>query len=61
MNALSTVFVVDDRKDASTAVGCEGSDRLMAEFMVDGLAGDHEQAVVPCGHEDRWRCHDASV
>ena len=39
-------------------VGCEGSDRLIAELLVEGLAGDDEQAVAPGGHKHHWSRHD---
>ena len=39
-------------------VGCEGSDRLIAELLVEGLAGEDEQAVAPGGHKHHWSRHD---
>ena len=38
--------------------GCEGVDRPIAELLVEGLAGEDEQAVVPGGHEHGWSRHD---
>ena len=40
------------------SVGCEGSDRLIAELLVEGLAGEDEQAVAPGGHKHHWSRHD---
>jgi len=42
-------------------VGCERSDRLMAELLVGCLAGDDEQPVAPGGHKHRWSRHDGML
>src|SRR5712691_9418212 len=52
---------VDDGERTTMPVGCERSDRLIAELLGGSLAPDDEQPVAPSGHKHCWSCHDGML
>jgi hypothetical protein len=49
---------IDNRESATLPIWYKTADRLIAKLLVDSLAGDGEQAVLPRGDKHCWRRHD---
>jgi hypothetical protein len=49
---------VDDGERTAMPVGCERSDRLIAELVAGSLAADNEQTVAPGSDKHRWSRQD---